>query len=411
MATTLTQERIPSYAQTGSWAVEQPNALVRFAFYFALFAIPFGRIYLPGTGERLGVTRIAQIFILFAALSQPRICIRKVPVALVFFILYCLLRIGMGYGLTPNLSSFWWHTTFDLMQTLFVFWFLFNVLQQKGMGSRGLWFFVAGAAACAALHLLDIGTIHLPPSAETRISIFGENANVAATTYSVALVAAMGMLIHLRTQNSTTWMLLPVIAIIGAGVALTGSRTGALIAIVGLLILILPLKPVGLRPKPIILFLVIASIFAAVLHRFPVIAQRAGQSMASHGDDEPRKKMVPALVRIYLKSPLYGHGPDHYREELTWRTMPDRILSGKKTISAHNLLLLTLVETGLIGFLLVATGIGLGVKSAWRARWGPLFLIPLALIVPLVVVGIVSGAPHYAPAFWVAMAYALANPR
>ena len=32
-----------------------PNALVRWAFYLSAFSIPFTRVYLPGTGERVGV--------------------------------------------------------------------------------------------------------------------------------------------------------------------------------------------------------------------------------------------------------------------------------------------------------------------------------------------------------------------
>jgi len=36
-----------------------PNLLVRSAFYFSLAAIPFLRLYVPGTGERVGVQRVA----------------------------------------------------------------------------------------------------------------------------------------------------------------------------------------------------------------------------------------------------------------------------------------------------------------------------------------------------------------
>jgi len=42
----------------------RPNWLVRCAFYLSFFAIPFHSLYLPGTGERLGVTRLVQMTLL-----------------------------------------------------------------------------------------------------------------------------------------------------------------------------------------------------------------------------------------------------------------------------------------------------------------------------------------------------------
>src|SRR5258705_3374675 len=49
----------------------QPNVLVRWAFYISIFTIPFTQFYLPGTGHRIGVTRLVQALILCAVLSQP----------------------------------------------------------------------------------------------------------------------------------------------------------------------------------------------------------------------------------------------------------------------------------------------------------------------------------------------------
>src|ERR1051326_8427645 len=83
----------------------RPNVLVRLAFYASIVAIPFTELYLPGTGERVGVIRIVQALILAGALSQPRICLRFVPAALLWFGGYCGLRIGWGLWLSPELSG------------------------------------------------------------------------------------------------------------------------------------------------------------------------------------------------------------------------------------------------------------------------------------------------------------------
>src|SRR5947199_10350720 len=66
-----------------------PNALVRWAFYLSVVSIPFARLYIPGTGERSGVIRIAQVLLLCAVVSQPRLCLRLVPVAFLWFVADC----------------------------------------------------------------------------------------------------------------------------------------------------------------------------------------------------------------------------------------------------------------------------------------------------------------------------------
>jgi hypothetical protein len=52
----------PRRPDFGSHAADalQPNVLVRWAFYLSVFSIPFTQLYLPGTGERIGVTRLVQ---------------------------------------------------------------------------------------------------------------------------------------------------------------------------------------------------------------------------------------------------------------------------------------------------------------------------------------------------------------
>src|SRR5262249_40428154 len=66
-----------------------PNAFVRWAFLLSIFSIPFTCVYLPGTGDRVGVLRLVQLLLLSAVLSQPRVCLRFVPVALLWFVVYC----------------------------------------------------------------------------------------------------------------------------------------------------------------------------------------------------------------------------------------------------------------------------------------------------------------------------------
>ena len=108
----------------------RPNFLVRWAFYLSIFSVPFGHLYLPGTGERVGVTRLAQLLILCGVLSQPRVCLRLVPVAMFWFLAYCGVRILSGLWFTPELSTLWWPSTLELLEfSLPWLWLMFNVLQ------------------------------------------------------------------------------------------------------------------------------------------------------------------------------------------------------------------------------------------------------------------------------------------
>jgi O-antigen ligase len=118
--------------------------------------------------------------------------------------------------------------------------------------------------------------------------------------------------------------------------------------------------------------------------------------------------MLPVLWEIFLRSPIYGTGPDQYQFELTRRAMP-YLVREQRTISAHNLALLLLVETGLIGFLLFSFGLKEALIGAWRARVNACGLLPLALIMPLTLAAATASNPSSAPIFWLAMAYALAG--
>src|SRR5438270_10589646 len=118
--------------------------------------------------------------------------------------------------------------------------------------------------------------------------------------------------------------------------------------------------------------------------------------------------MDRVLWEIFLRHPISGSGPDRYQYELTRRAMP-YLAEKQQTISSHNLALLLLVETGIIGFVLFAVGLGKALVSAWRGRSGSCGLLPLAWLLPMSLVGLTIGSPIFAPVFWLALAYALAG--
>lgn len=388
----------------------QPNTLVRWTFFISIFCIPFTQIYLPGTGDRIGVTRLVQVLILLAVLSQPRVCIRMIPVALFWFLAYCVLRLGAGLLMTPEHAQVWWPSTLQWLQlSLPWVWVMFNVLQFPGYTRLGLWALIGGCVLCAVLHIAGVGVVEVGLGIEGRTAVFGENANVVGATYAIALIAMIGIGMARDARPRRQLVLLPLIALVGAALAKTGSRAAALILAMGVTLLLFQSGSLGLRARRIATLLLVTTILASVAWSIPTVTQRFEKLDAGTlGAQEGRVRMIPVLVEMFLRSPVHGSGPDGYRFELTRRAMP-YLVREQRVISAHNLALLLLVETGVIGFLLFATGVGYALRSAWRARMGRGGLLPLSLLLPLVVAGLIVSNPSHLMVFWLAIAIALAG--
>jgi O-antigen ligase len=388
---------------------EDPNAFVQAVFWLSAFAIPFGSLYIPGTGERLGVVRIIQVLVFLAMVLQPAVCLRRWPVALSWFLAYCGVRLLWGLWMTPQLATEWWPSTSRLLQ-FYLPWmlFLFNVLRFPSVPRRGLWALALGSSLCAVLHLAGFGVEQLDRGMEGRTSVFGENANVVGTNYALALIAMLGLLLAGEVSLPRRFVLLSMTPLNGLGLAMTGSRTAALLVGLGFLVLLGRSYVAGARFRGLIILGLTAAILGSVLWTVPTVLQRFDTFRSRDPRAEPRTRMLPVLWEMFLRNPVLGNGPDEYQRELTQRAMP-YLLKKHTTIVAHNLLLLLLVETGLIGCLIFAKGYGMALASAWRARTQAAGLLPLAMLLPLTIAALTASDPHYQAAFWFAAAYALAG--
>jgi O-antigen ligase len=391
-------------------AVLQPGTLVRWAFYLSIFTMPFYRFYLPGTGDRIGVIRMVQMLILFAVLSEPRTCIRLFPVTLVWFVAYCVWRLVAGFWLSPEMFGIWWPSTIHWLQySIPCVWVMFNVLQFPGMARKGLWALVWGSALCAACHIAGIGVMHFG-GLEGRSTVFGENANVIGATYAVAAIAMVGLGMFPEARLHQRLLLLVLMAVVMAALAKTGTRTALLIVVMGVALLFACGQAFGSKAKRFAVLVLAGAVLAGAMSQVPAIVERFERLDVSQiANQEGRARMIPVLWEIFLRSPVYGSGPEGYAFELTRRAMP-HLLREQALVSSHNLALKLLVETGLIGFVLFAWGIVKpGLVCAWQARFKPCGSLPLALLLPLVIAGCISAEPSYYLVFWFALAYALAG--
>jgi len=416
---TLTNKGAIAYPEVtrpeGPWRVKlrdlevlRPNLLVQIAFYFALAAIPFLRIYVPGTGERVGIQRVVQLVMVAAMFSRPRVCLRFIPHSLLWFCAYCGLRLISGLWQAPEFSKLWWPSSLELLQFyLPLAWLIFNVLHYPKFGYGGLWAFVLGVSLCALLHVLGIGVVEVDRGIDGRSAVFDQNANEIGDLYGVALVALVALGLFRSTRPKLRFLVFPLAAVVATGLAKTGSRSGTLFAVAGILILLPQTRVLVPRVKRYLLILLLAVVFAGVVSQIPTVLKRFQLAVSGPATDESRVRMIPVLWEIFLRSPITGTGPDRYQYELTRRAMP-YLAEKQQTISSHNLALLLLVETGIIGFALFCTGVGKALMAAWRGRNGQFGMLPLAWLLPISIGGLSVCSPIFAPAFWIAIAYSLA---
>lgn len=387
----------------------RPNFLVRWAFYLSVFAIPFNHLYLPGTGGRIGVQRIVQALMICGVLSQPGICLRWVPTAMLWFLGYIGFRMAMGCWLTPDMMATWWPNSREFLEFLPWLWVMFNVLQFPEARRGGLWAFGLGCSLCALFHAVGVGVVEVPNGLDNRSSVFGQNANEVGASYATAAIALLGLWLRRSPTLLQRFLPFPLIALIGIAMAKTGSRTAILILATGVLILFFWGKTFASKTKRLVSLLLLGAVVTVILWQIPTVMERFQELNPQNiGQNNPRARMAPVLWEMFLRSPLYGLGPDSYEWELTRRAMPYLIRDGM-LIAAHNLFLLLLVETGIIGFLLFSAGVGTALLAAWRARHQACGPLPLALLVPFVIGAFTVCDPSHHLAFWVAMAYALAG--
>jgi O-antigen ligase len=387
----------------------RPNLLVRCAFYSSLFAIPFLRLYIPGTGERIGIERAIQGLLFLSMLSRPKVCLRFIPVSLLWFVAYCGVRIVSGLWQAPGYSTLWWPSSLELLQFFLPWaWLMFNVMHYPNFGHRGLWAFAIGVSLCALLHVVGIGVTEVDHGIDGRSTVFDQNANEIGEIYGVALVALVALGLFRNTRQSLRFIVFPLAAAVAIGLAKTGSRTGTLYAVLGILILLPQTRAFVPRIKRYLVILLLAAVFAGVVSQIPTVLKRFESASSGPATDESRVRMIPVLWQIFLRSPVTGTGPDRYQYELTRRAMP-YMAEKQQTICSHNLALLLLVETGIIGFTIFSIGVGKALISAWRARNGPCGLLPVAWLLPMSIGGLTISSPIFAPIFWLAITYSLAG--
>jgi O-antigen ligase len=156
------------------------------------------------------------------------------------------------------------------------------------------------------------------------------------------------------------------------GIALSGTRTAAVGAAVGLLYGLATLTRLRVFTRVIVVVLLAVALFFLLPVVQPLTSfQRLGTTAqeATQGDLNGRTEQWRQGIRAFMDRPVIGVGTDMYRSVNTL---------GKV---AHNSYLSVLVELGLIGFVMFGTILWLVVTKAWHLpRWDRNFWLTVLFV-------------------------------
>lgn len=255
-------------------------------------------------------------------------------------------------------------------------------------------------------------------SASASAILAMRNANV--TGFYLALTSAVTLAFLIQSVRWRQWVWVSIVTLVliahYAGIAFTGSRAGAGMAVVGAVVLLV--LGFGWR-RAIPFFVLIFLIATAAALMFD--SRLAGRLSEGLGDNflSDRHHIWSCGWNAFLQSPLLGYGPDNF--DPVSRGVLGAIDGCQfSSDQAHNLMLNVLVDTGLIGTAAFIWLVVEVVRRLWSARAidGRSFVVWASGVAVLVQVGlgglvdnVVSNAPNYAFGLIVGLAIAEPVPR
>ncbi len=201
-----------------------------------------------------------------------------------------------------------------------------------------------------------------------------------ANEVSVKLAMVMPLAIYLLTQIKPWWWRLLGAAYLPAAaftILITGSRTGAVVMVVGLAGFLPTILRMGLLGKAASVLVMVVALIAAA----NVIPQKTIERIFSTGKEiasgtlNERSVIWANAYEEWEESPIYGHGLGSFR----------RIINPYNVdYTAHNSFVAITAEQGIVGVVLYLAVIGIALRLAWclpgDERWLSLLMLLVVVI-------------------------------
>ena len=402
-ATVLRPEPVPTGRRLQATVARQAatvNPLVRMALVVFVLSIPFE---MPNRAIPIEIPTLTGVAFLASTLINPSVSFRRIPAAMVCFGMYLWAFILSAWVNHIDNQALAIRLFFNMLLLLLVFWAVFNLMAHYRV-VRGL--LLALTLACivrAAMQVLGIAaTSHAQWGGGVRVSVLGQNTNLSAMILSAGLVSIVGLQAAgergLPRFGLLTW---PLAALLIIAIVQSGSRGGIACAAAGLATFTFRGRTLWIKLRNGLF-----AAFAMGLLLWSVLqsdVMRSRFELAAEGRLAGREQIYPALIDMLAERPLLGWGPIDNQAEIA-----QRVENGRRPLrDAHNMLLEVLTTTGLAGAIPFMIGFVLCARGAWRARRGPLGVLPLALLV-VATVGTISSTWIAAKVVWLAFAVALA---
>jgi O-antigen ligase len=376
------------------------HPVVRGALYLFVFSIPFE---LPERPIPIEIPTLTGFVLLFSTLIHPSACFRRVPAAGLCFLVYLWAFLLAAFVNRVEHGPEVRRLFIAMVQLVLLLWVVHNALAHEHVFRGVLVALVIACVVRAGIQVAGIATAeHEQYTGGARVTALGQNANLSALILAGGLAALVGghlSGVRFPWPRVVTW---PLAGLIGLAIIQSGSRGGLLSGAVGLAVL-------GVHSRTLLLRLRNAALAAAAVGLLgwgafssQLMRTRLEQA-AAEGHLAGRERIYPAALALFRERPLFGWGPIENQYEIS-RRLRER---ERPRRDAHNLTLELLTATGVVGAIPFLAGVALCVRGAWRARRGPLELVPLAMLTA-VLTGTASGTWIAAKIVWLVLVLALA---
>jgi len=376
--------------------------IVRWAFLLFVFTIPFEYIDLEALRGGSSISRMAGFLFFSTCLFYPKVCFRRPPQALCWFAGYVAIYGLSGLFLPEKFISEFIVGLQTLIQLLVLCWLGSTLLQEEKFTRHTVLTLAIATLLAAAGMLLKLpGFSSGMAYGGVRLSIGNFDPNGLALIMALAAQALIGLGIDQTPRSIGMRVIFMAMSLLPlAAMVYTGSRGGMAAFLIGVALYALPYRR---SKRKMIAILGVAIAVGGVIYTVatnPVVLSRVELSY-DQGDTAGRDKIFAASVEMFSEKPLLGWQSPMLTYELGSRL-------GLKQRSPHNLFLHLLPEVGIIGTIPFLIGLGLCVRTAWRARVHTLGLLPLVWLVTMIV-GNMAIIWLARKALWLVLALSLAS--